>query len=198
MDFMRAWTIAAFGISCALGASTFVARRHSSALSVQLAEARRVERNLRTERTALVASLGQVPPSEPYLVGMDVVADTVVQLDRPRDGVYYLIATTCAACARNLPSLDSLAMGSGGGGVFILALQSNPTVVKEYAHQHRIRVPVLSQLKGFLAAAIPKFVTPLTTIVWDGKITSFIPGDIGTRERSELRSSFEARKIGRH
>jgi len=192
---MRVWTISAFALSCLLGASTFLARKHGAVLDKQLVEARRIERSLRTERTALVASLGRITPSEPYLVGRDVVGDTMLRVIRPKDGVYYLIATTCAACSRNLPFLDSLSQGSGVGGVFVLALQRDKATVKDYAQRHRIGVPVVTELEGFLPAAVPKYVTPLTTIVWDGRITSFIAGDIQPRDKMEILASFEARRI---
>lgn len=137
------------------------------------------------ERTALVRALAEMPPFRPFLSGV-LTSDTTVRVTYDvADGVYYLISPTCPACDINYPFLDSLARKSRLR-VVAISRDASPSDLSRYVRERAVSLPFLASPSGYVDHITPRWGTPLSVIVLDGKLHSIVPGRLDETVQQDL------------
>ena len=179
----------------ALGSNVFLSvrsivieRRHALALRVGdsvLRTTREAERLLRLDRAALLTSIGDLPTYAPFIAGYAASDSRSINVEVPMDGVYYLLSPTCAACRQNLPFLDSLA-ATGTLKVLGFAREASLEQLQQYRKQERTNLEIIAEPRGYIEAITPRSVTPLSVIVFRGRVAAIVNGKLSERDKEEL------------
>lgn len=182
--FLISLLVASVGISSALAYKTWNDRRSRDGLELHLSLAQREVQRGRVVKAALLASIRNVPLGGAPLTGVDVSTNSLRYFKGTPDGVYYLLDPECAACAENLPLLDSL---SRHGGVRVLALAPYDSAeVVRYLRLHSAQVPVLVSVHGLLIDIFPRYLTPITAVVRAGALQNVLEGLIDSSNAASL------------
>lgn len=91
------------------------------------------------------------------------------------DGIYYVIKTSCPACAINVPLLNRLhAEGTSVVGM----TYDTPQDMQAFVAQYDVRFPVVADARGILPSLIPGNIRPVTFRVYEGRITELVIGEL--------------------
>lgn len=163
-----------------IATSAWIALRYRAlqkeAFSLRLVAAKGVtgERRARAQRQAFIEALGHVNVGRGRLSGYDHVSHRPFVSSGTPDGAYYLLDPLCSACAANLPTLDSME-ANAPGSVFALAPYDSMRL-ESYVATHRVTFPVLGRPTGLLPDIVPRYATPLTVFVANGRIVGIVDG----------------------
>lgn len=145
----------------------------------------REKASLTQERAALVRALAGMPLIVPFLSGVSAADSTMVTIEGPTDGVYYLASPSCAACAANLPFLDTLARRKTLR-VVVIVRDASASELSQYAQAHESSLLFLSRPSGYIEQVTPRWATPLSVVVLGGRLQSIIVGRLSASEQREL------------
>ena len=123
----------------------------------------------RLEDAAFVEAVNRQAWGGPFLGGHHVQAGSDIRIDRPDDGIYYMIRSTCQACPRNYPVIKRLS-DSLPGKVFIVSLDDSAASLVPYAAEHGLTSMLVGSSHGHLLTNIPEYATPITLLFKDGKL----------------------------
>lgn len=175
----------AVGMSLALAVMMLRMAATNRDLASDATAAYREVRAARLERLALVERLRQIPLERGFLQGTEVGSGVRMQVDEPRNGVYYVVKPSCAACALNYPFLDSLAMIAPGFVTGLLWEGDSATAI-EYLKREHVAFPLLRSVSGKLLNAIPRHGVPLTVLISGDSIRAITGGQLSTDDQRML------------
>lgn len=148
-------------------------------------DAEQFRRRSQTERAALVRTIAGMPVTAPFIEGVVAENARSIRLNAPEDGLYYLMSPECAACAMNLPFLDSLA-AAGGVRVIAFARDAKAATLRQYALRHSSSITFVASPRGYIEQVTPRWATPVSIVVREGRVQSILPGRISDAEKREL------------
>jgi hypothetical protein len=179
----------------ALGSNVFLAVRsivieRRQALAIRAIDSswlttRESEKLLRLERAALVTAIGDLPTFAPFIAGYAASDSQMINIEAPLDGLYYLLSPTCPACRQNLPFLDSLA-ATGTLKVLGFAREATVEQLRLYKERERTNLEIVADPMGYIEAITPRSVTPLSVIVFRGRVAAMVNGRLSERDKEEL------------
>lgn len=137
------------------------------------------------EHVALVKVLKALKWDESFMPGTIAIADSQATHDQVKDGVYYLIATTCGACPKNYPALERL-HEVAPGRINVVALDAGSGDLGDYAVAHGLNMPVWGSVVGRLTSNIPSYATPVTLLFRNGRLVRLVTGPIDERTEAYL------------
>jgi hypothetical protein len=135
-----------------------------------------------------------VPGPGDFLVGTDVTGDSVVTLDTPSDGIYYVLQSTCPVCPRNFPALHELSAAAHDRFlVAAVSLVDSLNELESYGRKHSLAIPLLQAPAGGFVDLLPKYGTPFTIVVSGGCIVA-ADGGVLTAQQIESFAFFSRRE----
>jgi hypothetical protein len=155
-------------------AVTAAVRSSSRACGRQLTQRDAVVRVVRAEAAAFRRAIMRQPLTGAVLSGTDVRTGRRIAVSQEPDGIYYLMDTTCPACAANVAPLNRLVEQHG---VRVIGLSYDESdAVRRFSERQGVRFPVLVKPDGRLPSLLPGAIAPVTMAVVGGKMESLVLG----------------------
>jgi hypothetical protein len=142
----------------------------------------------RVERGAFLELANEKGWTGGFLTGIVAQSGGSVSYERPPDGIYYLIRSTCAACPVNFPAIDRL-RAAAPERILIVAYDEAARSLNGYIEQHGVTAPVIHEARGRLVSNIREYATPLTMRFEGGRLVELITGRIDQDTESHLASA---------
>jgi hypothetical protein len=174
----------------ALGWRVFQQRAAIRARDDQIAAFTRELSSASVEHDGLVALMNRDLSTAELLRGLDPRTRDSVIISSPATGVFGIISTTCAACAKNYSALARLAKAAPGQVAVAAPADFPEDVVRSFRGQD-VTFRVLTSPSGWLLQRIPPIAVPLTALVHRDSIAIFVTGVLKPEVVQEMADSLE-------
>jgi hypothetical protein len=160
----------------------FLVWRHTSAIELLAVERGRSQELIamldktQGERDEVIGVVNRLPPVVPFFEGTDVWDSAILRLERPVDGVFYLVRVTCPFCGANDSALHEIAAASIP--VFVIGLDSDIPSLREWVNDHGLSARAFVDVSGSFVERLPTKSVPRTVVVRAGAIRLLITGKL--------------------
>ena len=177
----------------ALGAGIGARIRLSGAIE-EVSTLRNKNELLEIHRRALKDLLNDVELDPPFLaadVAVGLESDGLL-IQEPGNVVLYRLSTDCTACRSNYGFLNDLT--EAGVPVIGLAVDSidAEAVVERHQVEWDVRFPILVNSRGSATEVVPRYGTPTTVVISQGKVVFLEFGKLEPEARQALKTLSEA------
>lgn len=143
---------------------------------------------LRGQRLKLIATTTHIP-LRGGISGYNHTTGSAFRAADVADGLYYITDPDCQASVRDLPFLNRLSTQFPG---LVIALSpGGQERLAGFIRDHNLGFPVIGSPQSFLLELLPRGVTPVTAIVSNGRITTFIEGSLSDDDKVSVAAFLE-------
>ncbi len=143
------------------------------------------------DHVGLVAAINGHGFTKPFLVGTSARTREAIRIENPADGIYCLMATTCPACATNLPVIRRL-ITANPSYITLVSVQDDQPTLAAYLARNQALGKSLAQATGSFVEQVPSYGVPVTLLVSRGRIAALHTGTIDASLAGSLLDSAQA------